>query len=475
MLGWLLLVVVAFAGGQLASSSSVNSYDPGQSGQAEQVMNRLHIAAAPPVEQVLIQPKAAGARYATDRAMRQAVGAVVAALHQLPATTASGVRSPLDAGGRSLISADGHAALVTFNVTGDNEDTAVVPAQRAIASIQASQPDLRITETGDASLDRIASATLSKDFRKAESTTLPVTLVLLLAVFGALIAAGIPLLLAGSAVISAISLSAVLGRWLPVGQSASEVILIIGMAVGVDYTLFYLRREREERARGASTTEALRIAAGTSGRAIVVSGLTVMLALAGLFLTGYSVFTGIAIGTITVVGVAVAGSLTVLPALLSLLGAWADRGRIPFLGAGAPGPAIPAVERPRDPGGAPPRRLGRPGRGRHARARRAGAGPAPGRPAGWRLRRPAADRHHPGEDPANVPGRDHAGAGHHHRPAAGQPPGHGRLSPRWSGPDHPAGRSGRRSRQRWWRTAGPGSATFPSRETDGCAIRCRPA
>ena len=332
VLGWLLLVVVAFAGGQLASSSSVNSYDPGQSGQAEQVMNRLHIAAAPPVEQVLIQPKAAGARYATDRAMRQAVGAVVAALHQLPATTASGVRSPLDAGGRSLISADGHAALVTFNVTGDNEDTAVVPAQRAIASIQASRPDLRITETGDASLDRIASATLSKDFRKAESTTLPVTLVLLLAVFGALIAAGIPLLLAGSAVISAISLSAVLGRWLPVGQSASEVILIIGMAVGVDYTLFYLRREREERARGASTTEALRIAAGTSGRAIVVSGLTVMLALAGLFLTGYSVFTGIAIGTITVVGVAVAGSLTVLPALLSLLGAWADRGRIPFLG-----------------------------------------------------------------------------------------------------------------------------------------------
>ena len=81
-------------------------------------MNRLHLAAAPPVEQVLIQPKAAGARYATDPAMRQAVRAVVAALHRLPATTASGIRSPLEAGGRSLISADGRAALVTFNVTG---------------------------------------------------------------------------------------------------------------------------------------------------------------------------------------------------------------------------------------------------------------------------------------------------------------------------------------------------------------------
>jgi RND superfamily putative drug exporter len=104
------------------------------------------------------------------------------------------------------------------------------------------------------------------------------------------------------------------------------------MAVGIDYSLFYLRREREERARGAATGEALRIAAATSGRAIVVSGLTVMIALAGLFLTGYSVFTGVAIGTIAVVGVTVVGSLTVLPALLSWLGRWADRGRIPFLG-----------------------------------------------------------------------------------------------------------------------------------------------
>src|SRR3984957_6354357 len=187
--GWLLLVVAPFAAGQLAGSSNVPTYDPGQSGQAEQVMNRLHLAAAPPVEQVLIQPKAAGARYATDPAMRQAVRAVVAALHRLPATTASGIRSPLEAGGRSLISADGRAALVTFNVTGGNEDTAVVPAQRAVAHLQASRPGMVITEAGDASLDRIASATLSNEFRKAESTTLPVTLVLLLAVFGALIAA----------------------------------------------------------------------------------------------------------------------------------------------------------------------------------------------------------------------------------------------------------------------------------------------
>jgi RND superfamily putative drug exporter len=151
-------------------------------------------------------------------------------------------------------------------------------------------------------------------------------------VFGALIAAGIPVVLAGSVVISTISLLAVLGRWLPIGSATSQVVLILGMAVGVDYSLFYLRREREERAAGKSFGEALQIAAATSGRAIVISGVTVMISLAGLFLTGVDLFTGMAIGTIIVVGVAVAGALTLLPAVLSLIGEWADRCRIPVLG-----------------------------------------------------------------------------------------------------------------------------------------------
>src|SRR5580658_5836508 len=104
------------------------------------------------------------------------------------------------------------------------------------------------------------------------------------------------------------------------------------MAVAVDYSLFYLRREREERSLGRCADAVVKIAAATSGKAIVVSGLTVMVSLAGLFLTGIDVFTGIAVGTIMVVGVAVVGSLTFLPALLSWLGPWADRGRLPHLG-----------------------------------------------------------------------------------------------------------------------------------------------
>ena len=181
-------------------------------------------------------------------------------------------------------------------------------------------------------MDRATNNIVSAAFRHAELTSVPVTLVLLLLVFGALIAAGIPLLLAGTAVVSAISLLAIPSRWVPVGNTTASVVLLVGMAVGIDYSLFYLRREREERAAGRSQGEALRIAAATSGRAIVVSGLTVMISLAGLFLSGIDVFTGLAIGTITVVGIAVLGSLTALPAMLSILGRWVDRARVPFLG-----------------------------------------------------------------------------------------------------------------------------------------------
>ena len=334
--GWLALVAVVFLAGQVLGSTSLSAYDAGQAGHAEQTLNRLGVV-SPPVEGVLIQARGPGAarhRFGNDPQMRQAARQVVTALHRLPRTVAADIRSPFGPGGGHLVSAGGRSALVTFNVGGTRaaQGSTVVPALRAVAAVQARHPDLLVAEGGDASYGQAISSVLGSGFRRAEATSVPITLVLLLLVFGALVAAGIPLLLALTSVMTALSLLTVFSRWLPVGSSTSEVVLIIGMAVGVDYSLFYLRREREERTAGHSTTEALRIAARTSGRAIMVSGLTVMIALAGLFLTGYDVFTGIAFGTIAVVGVAVLGSLTVLPALLSWLGPRADRGRIPFLG-----------------------------------------------------------------------------------------------------------------------------------------------
>jgi putative drug exporter of the RND superfamily len=328
VIGWLLAIAIVFIAGHLAGTSTVPSNDPGQSGVAEATLERLHVS-QPPSEGVLIQARGGGT-FRTDSQLRRATADVVHALASLPPSTASDIQSPSTSS--SLVSADGRSALVTFNVTGAHEDQAVLPALHAVAAVQARYPSLLIAEAGGASEDRVANTVLSHDFRQAETTSLPITLILLLAVFGALVAAGIPLLLAATAVVAAISLTSVIGQWLPTGQSTSEVVLIIGMAVGVDYSLFYLRREREERARGRGTRDALRIAAATSGRAIVVSGLTVMIALAGLFLTGNSVFTGVGIGTIAVVGVTVAGSLTFLPALLAWLGPRADRGYVPFLG-----------------------------------------------------------------------------------------------------------------------------------------------
>ena len=280
---------------------------------------------------MLVQATTRGATFATDPAMRQATAQVAASLAALP-TYATGVKTPLSADGQALVSKDGRSALVTFSVPGNvsSVDQAATTLQHTVAGVQAKHPDLRIAESGDASIGQAIDSSLN--FSKAEATSVPITLILLLIVFGALVAAGIPVLLAVTALTAAIGVLTIVSHWLPVGSSTFEVVVIIGMAVGVDYSLFYLRREREERAAGRSFPAALRIAARTSGRTIVVSGLTVMATMAGLFFVGGGPFSGIALGTIAVVGIAVAGSLTVLPALLAWLGPKADAGRIPFLG-----------------------------------------------------------------------------------------------------------------------------------------------
>jgi len=114
-------------------------------------------------------------------------------------------------------------------------------------------------------------------------------------------------------------------------DATKTVVLLIGMAVGVDYALFYVIRAREERRRGRAAHEALERTVHTSGRTVLVSGSTVAIAMAGMYVIGSLTFNGIASGTIAVILCAVAGSVTVLPAVLELLGSRIDRGRIPFL------------------------------------------------------------------------------------------------------------------------------------------------
>jgi putative drug exporter of the RND superfamily len=338
---WLAFMAAAFIAGQFATGNGVQQYDPGQAGRGEQVLTNLGVV-TPPSESVLIEARlgerhlaavaTTGVRHAAAQVKRVTLE-VEAALAALPRAAAD-IRAPFQPGVRGLLASHGTAALVTFQVAGPNADadTTVLADLAAVHKIQASHPGLLVREAGDASTDRVASAVLGQDFRQSEWTSVPLTLILLVAVFGALIAAGIPVLLAATAVVTAVSLLGIAGQWLPVGSGTSELVLVIGMAVGVDYSLFYLRREREERMKGHDNLAVVGIAAATSGRAILVSGLTVMVSLAGLFLTGIDMFTGIAFGTIMVVGVAVLGSLFFLPALLSWLGPWADRGQLPYLG-----------------------------------------------------------------------------------------------------------------------------------------------
>ena len=125
------------------------------------------------------------------------------------------------------------------------------------------------------------------------------------------------MLLALTAFVAALGLLAMVSHMMPVDDSADSVMLLMGLAVGVDYCLFYLRREREERAAGRGQGDGVEVAAATSGRSVLISGLTVMVAMAGMFLSGMHIFEGFALATILVVAIAMLGSVTVLPALLS--------------------------------------------------------------------------------------------------------------------------------------------------------------
>src|SRR6266536_1920401 len=331
--GWLALVIVlVFAGQALGTRQLGNQATPGEAGRAERMLSRAGVS-DPISESVLIQD-AGGGRTVDDPALQGAIRDVVATLGRFPGTAAQ-IRSPLQAANAGQVSRDRRSALVTFVV--DRIDVrvaeqAVAPVEAAVKQVQARHPGLRIEQAGQASVSRALDDTLGKDFHRAELSAVPVTLAILVVAFGALLAAGIPVLLAVSAVMAALGLLALASHWAPVTDSAATMILLIGLAVGVDYSLFYLRREREERAGGHDTARAIRIAAATSGRAVVVSGLTVLISMAGLLVTGLADVNGIAIGTILVVAVAVAGSVTVLPAVLAWLGRWVDRGRIPLIG-----------------------------------------------------------------------------------------------------------------------------------------------
>jgi uncharacterized membrane protein YdfJ with MMPL/SSD domain len=332
IIGWFAFVLVAWAIGNALSTKQLGDSQTsrtGDSGRADAVLRSAFKRDY--AEQVLVQ-----ARNGTTAAdVRRGAQDVV---RRITATgDATRIRSPLTAGNSGQLSDHGRSALVTFDVKGTAGDSQydhvdkVDPLLAATAAAARANRSLRIEQFGDASVQKAVEASVNDDLAKATKLSVPITLAILVLAFGALAAAGIPVLLALTAVFTAISLLAIPSQFAPIDSAVAEVVLLIGMAVGVDYALFYLRREREERAAGKDAEAALQAAAATSGRSVLVSGLTVMTAMAGMYITGDKTFESYATGGILVVAIAVIGSLTVLPALLSKLGDRVMKGRVPVI------------------------------------------------------------------------------------------------------------------------------------------------
>jgi len=328
--GWLAFVVVAFyVGTNVVGTKTLEAAKAGN-GESGHVLATLDDEfKAPIAEQVLVQSKTTTVG---SPQFKQLVDHVILVLQaQKPVAT---IDSPYVAGNEGQISRDRHSALVDFELKTNDltvADKQVLPIEASIARVQSENPGWFVGEIGAASGDEAINKKVNEDLAKAGILSLPVTLIVLLFALGALVAAGIPIILSLTAVVATMGLLAIPSHLMPVDQNAAVLILLIGLAVGVDYTMFYLKREREERQSGKSERAALEAAAATSGRAVLISGITVMFAMAGMFLTGDKTFESFGLATMLVVAVAVLGSLTVLPALLSKLGDRVDKGRLPLM------------------------------------------------------------------------------------------------------------------------------------------------
>jgi putative drug exporter of the RND superfamily len=320
---WFAFVVasVAVAVAVPTVSTTDADYRQGEAGRAERLIDQGGFPFADS-ENALITEAGGGdlSGAAARRTAEEAAEQLTARLGTTPGVTT--VAPP-------VWSPDRSALLLSWSLEDGADDATAM--QAAVNAVQQQNPDLSIRQAGDLTVDEAINQRVADDLGTAETISGPLTLILMLLAFGALIAAGIPVLLAGTSVAATIGLSAPISHLIHAEPTVTSMIVLIGMAVGVDYSLFYLKRERAERAAGRTTLDAVEIAARTSGHSILVSGGAVIISMTGLFIMGGATFNSLAAGSIVVVAVAVLGSITVLPALLVKLGRWADRPRVPLL------------------------------------------------------------------------------------------------------------------------------------------------
>jgi uncharacterized membrane protein YdfJ with MMPL/SSD domain len=328
--GWLAFVVASVAiGGQVGTKDiKMEDVNSGQSHKADQILKQGFPQSDPLTEIVLVQSTT---RTVNDPAFRATVNDVIRTVKGSPET--KNFKSPLDPANGDQVSKDRRTVMVVWDMKGDLDgaQTKIDAIENSVSKVGARHPAFYVGQAGAVSSSKALDKMFNDQLKLAGERSIPITIFILLLVFGALVAVGLPLLLALTAVVATVFLVALPSQLVPMDQNVSAVILLIGLAVGVDYSLFYLKREREERAAGRGSRAAIEAAAATSGRSVLISGFTVMIAMAGLILSGDKSYLGFGIATMMVVGIAMLGSLTVLPAMLSKLGDRVEKGRIPYL------------------------------------------------------------------------------------------------------------------------------------------------
>ncbi len=276
-----------------------------------------------------------------DPAFRSTVASAMSAIRELPQVTAA--LSYYDTEDASMLADDGHAVLAAVIHQAPGESDGHIELEPFLDTVRQASRDAAGYEIGVYSLDLLEDQfdeILEEDFNRILIYSLVIGLIILLIAFRALIAAVIPLVIAIGSIFTAIGISALISQVYPLVELYAEMILLMGLAVGIDYSLFIISRFRTERAAGRDKIDAIAVSANTTGRAVFYAGVTVILSLAGLTLTRDFTFVSLALGAIVVVFVAVVASLTLLPSLLALIGDGVNRLRVPFLGRASTGGGI---------------------------------------------------------------------------------------------------------------------------------------
>lgn len=307
--------------GAMFAATNINLTDeqvlPGsESYRADQLLEDRMRGPSAPIENIIVHSET---MTVDDARFEELVASIVADLRRLPESIAA-VASFYETGDAGLVSPDRHKTIISVVLTGSRSD-AMDTVEPMLEAVERHETEgFRLLTVGPGSMGHDWTETAENDLSRAEKFGLPLALLVLVLVFGAGVAAGIPIALALLSIVVSVGITALISQVVGLNTFTTSMITMIGLAVGIDYTLFILERVREERRHGLGRLDAIEKAGNTSSRAVLFSGFTVLIALTGLLIVPSNMFQALSFGAMTAVFSAVLAALTLLPAVLGLLG-----------------------------------------------------------------------------------------------------------------------------------------------------------